>query len=368
MSASRRARAVAGTFLTRDASGLRVVNVAGMSRGAGPPAWLLAVAAAALAWLARRAWLRRHLAVPYARADLKGDIAAFYDTRSAAWESVWGEHMHHGLYDVVDGRRLAGSDAQVRTMSELLRMGGIQDLKLPPGAKVLDVGCGIGGASRYLGRHFGDGVSVTGITLSPLQAERATQINKENGLEDRVTNIVANALDNGFPDKSFDVVWSMESGEHMENKYQFLQECTRVLKPGGHLVMLAWCVRECAPPLRLGERYSIRRIMEEYCLPRVAPASEYNTEMVRAGLRGVQQDDWTSRAAPFWGEVARSAAFDRRGWAALRKYGRPLIRSAIAMRHVIAGIRKGVFKLVAFAGRRPTEAEAAEERERRVRC
>lgn len=354
-------------YVTRDRSGLTVVNIDGFSRPP-MPLWLIALLVYAVGWIVRRLVVLRHLTRVYKRADLSKDIADFYDVRSAAWETVWGEHMHHGLYDKVDGKKLKGSEAQVRTMSELLRFGGLLRAKLPRGGKVLDVGCGIGGASRFLARHFGEDCEVTGITLSPIQAKRATELNEENGLSGRVKNEVRNALSTGFPDNHFDIVWSMESGEHMENKQLFLQECARVLKPGGKMVMLAWCIRESNPPLRVSERFSIRRIMEEYCLPRVAPASEYDTEMVRVGLRGVEVSDWTKRAAPFWGEVVRSAVLNPKGWSVLFKCGWPLIRSALAMRHVIAGIKQGVFRLVAFSARQPTALEVQEEAERAVQC
>lgn len=354
-------------YPTRDPNGFTVISVDGMSRRP-TPFWLIGLILSALIWLWRRFIILRHLSRVYKRANLKRDIADFYDIRSAAWESVWGEHMHHGLYDVVSNSRLKGRDAQVRTMSELLRLGGLLNTSLPDGARVLDVGCGIGGASRFLARHFGPSCQVTGITLSPYQANRATELNNQMGLSHRVKNVVCDAMDTGFPDNHFDVVWSLESGEHMENKQLFLQECARVLKPGGTLVMLAWCIRETNPPLRVAERFSIRRIMEEYCLPRVAPPSEYGTEITRSGLRKLHMEDWTIRAAPFWGEVVRSAAFNPKGWSVLRKYGWPLVRSAIAMRHVIAGIRQGVFRLVAFTGKKSTPVEWQEEMDSAIQC
>jgi len=44
---------------------------------------------------------------------------------------------------------------------------------------------------------------------------------------------VMNALEMEFEDDTFDLVWACESGEHMPDKAKYVQEMTRVLKPGG---------------------------------------------------------------------------------------------------------------------------------------
>lgn len=51
---------------------------------------------------------------------------------------------------------------------------------------MVDVGCGIGGSSRYLA-HRHAGANAQGITLSPVQAERANALAKEQGLDSRVS-------------------------------------------------------------------------------------------------------------------------------------------------------------------------------------
>jgi MPBQ/MSBQ methyltransferase len=62
-----------------------------------------------------------------------------------------------------------------------------------------------------------------------------------------VTNaefLVMDALRMDFPDDSFDYVWACESGEHMPDKLKYVEEMTRVLKPGGRVVVATWCQRE----------------------------------------------------------------------------------------------------------------------------
>jgi tocopherol O-methyltransferase len=355
-------------------TGLNVVHVPGFSkpglRAYAPLLVVLGLVTATVRLLQKRA-MKKLLATTYARKDLNSDIAEFYDARSEAWITCYGEHMHHGLYFGPAGKKdrpKKGIAAQIETMDELLRLGGLIDKNGSPTSapqSILDIGCGVGGASRHLARTF-PSANVTGVTLSPYQAERATQLNKEAELDGRVKNVVCDALNSRFPDASFDVVWSLESAEHMADKHRLIEECMRLLKPGGRLVMLAWCMRESTPPLRLEECAALRSVQVEYCLPRLAPPSEYCNNIRRQGLRGLVEQDWTDRAAPFWNEVVRRSFFNFLGWKMLRKVGWPLVRSALAMRHVISAIRQGCFKLAAFTAFKPTEAEAAAELERRA--
>jgi tocopherol O-methyltransferase len=85
-----------------------------------------------------------------------------------------------------------------------------QTKKLQNGAMV-DVGCGVGGSSRHIAKKFG--CKATGLSLSPYQIERAKGFTMQEGLSDRVNYLVADAMKMPFPENSFDLVWSMESGE-----------------------------------------------------------------------------------------------------------------------------------------------------------
>lgn len=50
---------------------------------------------------------------------------------------------------------------------------------------VVDVGCGIGGSSRYIAKKYG--ATCQGITLSPKQAQRAQALAAAQGLADKVS-------------------------------------------------------------------------------------------------------------------------------------------------------------------------------------
>lgn len=72
---------------------------------------------------------------------------------------------------------------------------------------------------------------MTGITISPEQQRRATNLAAERGVANAKFEL-CDALDMKYPDNSFDLVWACESGEHMPDKEKYVQEMARVLKPG----------------------------------------------------------------------------------------------------------------------------------------
>lgn len=69
---------------------------------------------------------------------------------------------------------------------------------------------------RYIATKLG--CKADGITLSPVQAQRANELCGPTGLADQCTFQVGDALAQPFEDNSFDLTWSLESGEHMPDK------------------------------------------------------------------------------------------------------------------------------------------------------
>ena len=86
----------------------------------------------------------------------------------------------------------------------------------------------------------------------------------------------------------YDLVWSMESGEHMPDKKQFVHELAAATAPGGRVIVVTWCHRELTPTRPLlspEEQRLLARICDAYYLPAWAPASEYVTAMTNEGLQ-----------------------------------------------------------------------------------
>lgn len=234
-------------------------------------------------------------------------IQQFYDASSGLWEQVWGEHMHHGYYGPSGTERKERRQAQIDLVEELLKWAGVEQCD-----RLLDVGCGIGGSSLYLAEKYN--AIATGITLSPVQAKRATERAASAGMGDRSQRpsaqfSVTDALDTPFPDNAFDLVWSLESGEHMPDKRRFLEECYRVLKPGGTLIMATWCHRPTRPetPLTADERQLLADIYRVYCLPYVISLPDYEAIAQQLGLQNIRTADWSDAVAPFWDKVIESA-------------------------------------------------------------
>lgn len=267
---------------------------------------------------------------------LSQQIQAFYDASSNLWEQVWGEHMHHGYYGP-DGRQSkARRQAQIDLIEEFLLWGKVQRPQT-----ILDVGCGIGGSSLYLAEKYQ--AKVTGITLSPVQANRAQARAQAAKLSARTTFQVADALHMPFPDGSFDLVWSMESGEHMPDKTQFLQECCRVLKPEGRLLVATWCHRPTPPALTWSEQRLLDDIYRVYYLPYVISLPEYAEIAQTLPLADLQTADWSTAVAPFWDEVIRSAFNPQVIWGILNA-GLQTLQGALALSFMSRGYRQGVIR------------------------
>ena len=100
-----------------------------------------------------------------------------------------------------------------------------------PGARVLDLGCGVGGPARTLAAEFG--CTVVGVDISHEYCRAAQLLTGMLGMESAVSFMCADVMDLPLPDESFDVVWSQNVWMNIEDKMRFLQQVIRVLRPGG---------------------------------------------------------------------------------------------------------------------------------------
>jgi ubiquinone/menaquinone biosynthesis C-methylase UbiE len=96
---------------------------------------------------------------------------------------------------------------------------------------VLDLGCGLGGASRYLAAECG--CRVAAIDLTPNFVEVARILTARCGFAERTEFRQANALALPFQDDTFDHVWSYAVTMNIADKEGLAREVARVLKPGG---------------------------------------------------------------------------------------------------------------------------------------
>ncbi len=257
-----------------------------------PP--LLATAGTfALAVLAFRLWMRRHR-----RFQSTATVADAYDrwTSDRLLERLWGEHVHLGHYGDPPGR-IDFRAAKAAFVHELVRWSGLD--RLPPGSRLLDVGCGIGGSARILARDYG--FDVLGISISPGQIERARQLTP-TGLSCRFA--VMDALDLQLEPDSFDAVWSVEAGPHMPDKQRYADELLRVLAPGGHLVVADWNLRDAAAgPLDRRERWVLRQLLDQWAHPEFASIPSFRRNLEQSRWRGEAEmatADWTAATLPSW--------------------------------------------------------------------
>lgn len=162
-----------------------------------------------------------------------------------------GEHIHHGYFlSSTDSKEVA----QIQLIKLLLDRSG-----LAPGSTVLDVGCGIGGTTRYLAESLA--CKVIGVTISGRQVEIANRISREIAGNENITvddqgfikigdggvsfvELDAEKMGSYFsqPAKklTFDCVWISEAMSHLPDKELFFQNASKLLNAGGKLVVADW--------------------------------------------------------------------------------------------------------------------------------
>ena len=105
-----------------------------------------------------------------------------------------------------------------------------QKMQLSPDDHVLDIGCGIGGAARYLANAIG--CRVSGIDLTPEFIETGRALNQLLGGFEGVRLEIASAVDLPFERGTFDAGLTMHVAMNIADRPKLYAETARVLKPG----------------------------------------------------------------------------------------------------------------------------------------
>ncbi|MCO6488968.1 MAG: class I SAM-dependent methyltransferase [Phaeodactylibacter sp.] len=271
-------------------------------------------------------------------------IQHFYDRSTALWLDTWGEHMHHGYYGKDGKEQKDHIEAQADLALELLRWGGVEQAD-----RILDAGCGVGGSARLLAQLFD--AEVLGCTLSPVQADQGRKYNEAAGLEDKVEIRAQDMMSLSASDGPFNLIWSMESAEHIQEKQKMLDLFHQLLAPGGTLLMATWFHRALPPALNDKEQQLLKGIYEYYHLPPMVSIPELEAMAGASGFVQVKTADWTDAVAPFWEAVMRSA-FQWRSIRGLLKAGWPTLKGAWAMRYMIKGYRMGLIRFGVLQGQK----------------
>lgn len=149
-------------------------------------------------------------------------------------------------------------------------------MELKRDLKILDVGCGLGGAARFMAAHYG--VDVEGIDLTPEFVEVGNALTQKAGLGSKVRLVRASALDLPQEDGSFDRATLFHVGMNIEDKVALFAEISRVLKPDGLLAVY--------DVMRVGEgtlEYPVAWAKDE-STSFVAPVAAYQSAIESAGL------------------------------------------------------------------------------------
>lgn len=160
-----------------------------------------------------------HINKQYHQPDLFGNICTRLEQQGIDLKKV----SRHDLSGV-DEFHVRGAEVSNELVNEIY-------LK---NAKVLDVGCGLGGPARMLADRFN--CRVTGIDLCKEYISTAQQLSELVGLSEQTTFVHGNALELPFADGSFDIVWTQHVQMNIKDKARFYSEIKRALTEEGALV------------------------------------------------------------------------------------------------------------------------------------
>lgn len=151
----------------------------------------------------------------------QGPVDDYFHRVSDYWETVYAEQDVQG---------------QIYRERRLRALAWIDALGLRPGSEVLEIGCGAGSMSVALARR---GFAVRAMDSAPAMVQRARDTVEAEGFSDRVSLSTGDAHALEGPDAAFHLVVALGVIPWLHSPRQALAEMSRVLRPGGRVLITA---------------------------------------------------------------------------------------------------------------------------------
>jgi len=160
--------------------------------------------------------------------ELEAAVAGHYRVSNLA-QSIYDALKLSGAdIDNLTTQQLSPVD-EFHTAGRLTTERALAKMHLAPGMRVLDAGCGIGGAARYMAETFG--VTVDGLDLTPEFINVARDLTERTHLTGKCKFHVGSVLAMPFPAEAFDAAITFHIAMNIADRDRFYAEAARVLKP-----------------------------------------------------------------------------------------------------------------------------------------
>ena len=166
----------------------------------------------------------------------RNDIRNYYDENTRLFlafnNSKQAQNIHRSLW--TDGAQTL--EEALNVTNERMRVE-IESIA-PTGARIADLGCGVGAGLFYIAPRLMDLTLAFGITLSPVQARLANQFAKQIGLENQILFAEGDFTHVPLKSESLDAIYSVEAVVHAQEPEHYFQETSRLLRRGGKLIIV----------------------------------------------------------------------------------------------------------------------------------
>ena len=191
------------------------------------------------------------------------DIGRQYDSITDGWRYIFGDNFHLGYFKTPEDNLDRATDNLIDELASLCKFG--------TETRILDAGCGIGAPATYLYNKFGS--DITGVSISK---------------------------------KGIDVIWIMESSHLVINKALLFDECYRLLRPGGHILLSdVLSNKEYNFVFKLKNIFKLVNMIKTFGGGRVETPERYIESLRKSGFKNIFFRDISKGADPtlnYWGK------------------------------------------------------------------